>query len=309
MANIGATELANWTPIAIHLDADEPAVEWADLRPLRFTDAFFDDTVERWRKDTPGGRIVTTGLDALVTLDQAPSLDPDGVVFHMSRCGSTLVARLLQRLPDCIVVSEPNCLNAVVDASDDLIDDETRARLLRLVVRALGRRRFGNERQFVVKPSSWTIRKLPLFRRAFPDTPMVWLQRAPAEVLASLMANHPEWLTRREQDDAPSALASVLAELLQAASQAETLTTVDYTELPDAVWTTIAPLFGILPPADKIAEMRAQAALYSKADTPRRFERTAVETPDEARRLAASLEPPYRALKARAGPAPRRSGS
>lgn len=309
MASIAAAELANWTPIALHLDADDPSVEWADLRPVRFTDAFFDDTVERWRKSTPGGRIVTTGLDALVTLDQAPSLDPAGFVFHLSRCGSTLVARMLQRLDDCVVVSEANCLNTLLEAGDEELDDETRVRLLRLLVRALGRRRLGNERHLVVKPSSWNIRKLALFRRAFPATPMVWLQREPAEVMASLMALPPEWLTDRRATEAAPALARTLAELLQAAAKDTGLRTVDYTELPEVAWTTIAPLFGIAPTPAQIAAMKDQAGFYSKDDAPRRFAQTRTEIPDEARRLAAELEPLYRSLKARAAPGPRRSGS
>ena len=309
MASIDAAELANWTPIALHLDADDPSVEWADLRPMRFTDAFFDDTVERWKKATPNGRIVTTGLDALVTLDQAPSLEPSGIIFHLSRCGSTLVARMLQRLDDCVVISEANALNGLVDADDDVMDDETRVRLLRLLVRALGRKRLGNERHLVVKPSSWNIRKLDLFRRAFPETPMVWLQREPAEVMASLMARYPEWLTNRAEGEAAPALAGMLAELLRAASADTSLTTIDYTELPDAAWTTIAPLFGIAPTAEQIAAMKEQAGFYSKDDAPRRFEQAKAEIPDEARRLGAGLEPLYRSIKTRAVPSPRRSGS
>ena len=193
MATIPATELTNWTPVALHLDAPTPSIEWGDFGSLRFTEPFFDDTVARWAAADPPPRVVRTGLEALAVLDQAPSLDPNGFVFHLSRCGSTLLTRLLQQLPGCVVVSEPAMINQVLQADAAIIDEETRVRLLRLLIRAFGRVRLGDERHYVLKLSSWNVRKLDVFRNAFPKTPLLWLQRKPAEVITSLLAREPEW--------------------------------------------------------------------------------------------------------------------
>lgn len=315
MATINAAELAGWTPIAIHLDDPTPSIDWADLRDLRFTEPFFDDTVERWAEGTPTPRMVNTGLDALVVLDQAPSLDPSGLIFHMSRCGSTLVTRLLQQLPRCVVVSEAAIINSVLQTDDSIMDEETRTRLLRLLIRALGRRRFGDEHHHVVKLTSWNVGKLDLFRRAFPAAPLVWLQRDPAEVLASLLAHPPEWradtlpvtTTTAEPIDF---YARALSTFLQAACDAPpgTMSTIDYSELPDAVWTTIAPLFGLIPDAEEIALMAAQAQYYSKDAGSRLYERRPAPAPGIsglARQLSdAGLDPLYRELSGRAASKP-----
>jgi hypothetical protein len=333
MVTIPATELTNWTPVALHLDAQTPSIEWGDLGAFRFTEPFFDDTVARWAAADPPPRVVRTGLEALAVLDQAPSLDPNGFVFHLSRCGSTLLTRSLQQLPGCVVVSEPAMINQVLRADAAIIDDETRVRLLRLLIRAFGRVRFGDERHYVLKLSSWNVRKLDVFRSAFPKTPLLWLQRKPAEVITSLLAREPEWRQELRVPEFTSALfdmtaneaaaaepavlyASALAALLRAARAAPpaTMRTIDYADLPQGAWTTVAPYFGLAPDDGEIALMAAQARFYSKDADPTPFARSqdaADAIAEPIRRLAAvELDSLYEELSGRAASKPnlRRSG-
>jgi len=333
MATIAAAELTNWTPVALHLDAQTPSIEWGDFGGLKFTEPFFDDTVARWAAAHPPPGVVHTGLDALAVLDQAPSLDPSGFIFHLSRCGSTLLTRLLQQLPGCVVVSEPAMINQVLQADAAIIDDETRVRLLRLLIRAFGRVRFGDERHYVLKLSSWNVRKLDLFRSAFPNTPLLWLQRKPAEVIVSLLAREPEWRPELRVPEFAAALfdmtadevavaepavlyASALAALLRAARAAPpaAMHTIDYADLPQAAWTTVAPYFGLAPDDGDIALMAAQARFYSKDANPTPFVRRQVAVDaiaETIRRLAAvELDSLYGELSGRAASKPnlRRSG-
>ncbi len=121
-------------------------------------------------------------------------LEPAGLIFHLSRCGSTLVSRLLGTLPGVVVVSEPSPLNALLGLDPDRVDGATLVRLVRLLVRALGRRRHGDEQHLVLKCTSWNIRRREILAAAFPETPWVWVQREPAHVAASLLATPPGWL-------------------------------------------------------------------------------------------------------------------
>ncbi len=100
----------------------------------------------------------------------------------MSRCGSTLVTQMLAAVPHHIVLSEPQLVNDVLRAPGS---DDERVRRLQLAIGALGRRRRGDERAFVLKLDAWTTHDLPVLRRAFPDTPWLFLTRDPAEVLVS----------------------------------------------------------------------------------------------------------------------------
>jgi hypothetical protein len=100
----------------------------------------------------------------------------------MSRCGSTLVTQMLAAVPTSLVLSEPLLVNDVLRAPGT---DDERARRLRLAVRALGRRRSGEERAYVLKLDAWATHDLPLLRRAFPAVPWLFLSRDPLDVLVS----------------------------------------------------------------------------------------------------------------------------
>src|SRR5438552_2215761 len=60
--------------------------------------------------------------------------------------------------------------------------------------RALGRKRFGEERHYVVKFSSWNVRRLDLLRAAFPNTPWIFVYRQPVEVIGSILKGSPGWM-------------------------------------------------------------------------------------------------------------------
>jgi hypothetical protein len=307
---------ATLTPVALTLAPGALCVDWGDLGDRRFTEPFFDQTVERWA-GSPAARLVRTDLAALAELDAAPALDPAALVFHMSRCGSTLVSRLLSRIPGMLVVSEPKPVNTLLLAGPALLGEEETARLLRLLVRALGRRRFGDERQYALKLSSWNVACLDLFRRAFPEAKLVWVEREPLEVMASLAADPPAWreLGRMPGNAArlfaiaPQELASldtvgfcarVLQALLRRAQSAgDALLAIDYRELPDAVWTRIAPLLGLDLGATEIAALREEARYHAKDPARRLFAGDPPERRDPSaavRALAAEIEPLYRAL-------------
>src|SRR5271170_1251849 len=187
-------DLARWTPVRLDFSGPAPAVDWADLSEERFIEPFFDQTVARWASGPRARPLVRTGLETLVALDSEPSLEPAGMIFHLSRCGSTLVSRLLGTLPGVIVLAEPSPLNALLGLDPDRVDGATLVRLVRLLLRALGRRRHGDERHLVLKCTSWNIRRREILAAAFPETPWVWVQRDPTDVVASLLANPPGWL-------------------------------------------------------------------------------------------------------------------
>ena len=311
-------DLARWTPIRFDLSGPTPTVDWADLSTEHFVEPFFDQTVARWARGPHAKPLVRTGLDAFLALDSEPSLDPAGMIFHLSRCGSTLVSRLLGTLPGVVVIAEPSPLNALLGLDPDRVDGATLVRLVRLLVRTLGRRRHGDERHLVLKCTSWNIRRREILAAAFPETPWVWVQRDPVDVMASLMANPPGWLglgvvnpqtARRFGLDPVAIPASARVEftaralgamLWSAASDPGRRLSIDYTDLPAAVWERIAPHFGLEIDAAAIERMTEQSQFYSKAAEPQVFFGDASESRlvTDAMREAAKrfAEPGYRAL-------------
>ncbi len=311
-------ELARRTPIRFDLSGAAPAIDWADLSEERFVEPFFDQTVARWASGPRARPLVRTGLEALVALDNEPSLEPAGMIFHLSRCGSTLVSRLLGTLSGVVVIAEPSPLNALLGLDPDRVDGPTLVRLVRLLVRALGRCRHGDERHLVLKCTSWNIRRREILAAAFPETPWVWVQRDPADVVASLLVNPPGWLglgvtppaTARLFGLDPAAVpararveftARALGAMLwSAATDPDRRLCIDYADLPAAIWRQVAPHFGIETDAASIERMTEESRFYSKDAAPREFSGDARERRPmtDAIRAAAErfAEPGYRAL-------------
>jgi hypothetical protein len=311
-------DLARWTPIRFDLSGPRPTVDWADLSAERFVEPFFDETLARWARGPHAKPLVRTGLDAFVALDSQPSLDPAGMIFHLSRCGSTLVSRLLGTVPGVVVIAEPSPLNALLGLDPDRVDAPTLVQLVRLLVRALGRRRHGDERHLVLKCTSWNIRRREILAAAFPETPWVWVQRDPVDVMASLLASPPGWLghgivqpqaARRFGLDPVAIPASARVEftaralgamLWSAASDPGRRLCVDYADLPAAIWQRVASHFAIEMDAAAIERMTEQSRFYSKAAEPQVFSGDAAKgrlitdaMRDAAQRFA---EPGYQAL-------------
>lgn len=282
-------DLARWTPIRFDFSGPVSTVDWADLSAERFVDPFFDETVARWLSGPHARPLVRTGLEALVALDTEPSIEPAGLIFHLSRCGSTLVSRLLRAVPGVVVLAEPAPLNALLRLDPDRVDEATLVRLVRLLVRALGRRRHGDERHLVLKCTSWNIRRREVLAAAFPEAPWIWVQRDPLRVLASLLAEPPGWLSLQGRPYRAARLfgfdpaavpamshvefaARVLGAMLDAAAtDPGRRLLVDYADLPAAVWQRVAPHFGLEADAAAIERMIEESRFYSKDPASRVF--------------------------------------
>jgi hypothetical protein len=310
--------LARWTPVRLDFSGPTPAVDWADLSSERFVDPFFDQTIARWAAGPDARPLVRTGLEALEALDREPSLEPAGIIFHLSRCGSTLVSRLLGTLPGVVVVAEPAPLNALLGLDSARISDTRLVRLVRLVVRALGRCRHGDEQRLVLKCTSWNIRRQAILAAAFPETPWIWVQRDPARVLASLLATPPGWLRLQGTPQhaaqrfgldpltilamtRPEFAARVLAAMLEAAATDPSgRLCIDYGELPAAIWHSVAPHFGLETDEAAIECMVRESRLYTKSTLPQFFSGDRPELrpmTDEIREAAGRFaEPAYRVL-------------
>ncbi|WP_164019682.1 sulfotransferase family protein [Pyxidicoccus trucidator] len=183
------TRLDGWVPGRVHVEERALRVDWCHLGAQRFTDPFFDQTLER-RLRHPFALLFRhqTSMEELVARNAArPGLPVRGLVFHMSRCGSTLAAQLLAALPRHVVLSEPGPVDTVLRSHLRLpgVTEAQRVEWLRAVVGALGQRRHPEEEAVFLKLDAWHVLELPLLQRAFPDVPWLFLYRDPVEVMAS----------------------------------------------------------------------------------------------------------------------------
>ena len=177
------TGFAGWTPIRAVSDGDGLVVDWCFTEGIAFDDPFFDQSVERCLRHP--FRLLfrrTTTIETLSELvagrEPAP---PSGLVLHLSRSGSTLVAQMLASRGDTHVISEAGPVDTVIRAPRPL---EQRVQWLRWMVAAL-REPGGDRPHYVVKLDAWAALDLPLLAQAFPGVPWAFVYRDPVEVLVS----------------------------------------------------------------------------------------------------------------------------
>jgi hypothetical protein len=291
---------AGWLPTAAFWQGGDLLLEWSHFGHQRLRDPFFEGSVQRCHYK-PFNRLFhhCTSITALSeSLKHRPALRPSGLIFHMSRCGSTLVSGMLASLDHNAVVSEAAPIDAVVRATD-VCPDLGRGRhsgWLAAIIAALGQPRCG-ETNYFVKLDCWHALALPLFRATFPDVPWVFLCRAPVEVLVSqlrmpgihmipgMLGPHqlaavPFYAGEPREDYCARVLAGICAPVL--AHHADGGLVVDYRELPEALWTKILPHFGVSC-SDRDRAVMVEASLFDAKSPFFAF------TPDsEAKRQAAS---------------------
>jgi hypothetical protein len=189
-------DLTGWTPMYSYFAGGQLMLDWCHTGRRRFTESFFGDTIDQVTGDHAAllFRHRTTIEKAKEWSRHRPAMPPAGVIFHMSRCGSTLVAQMLAALPENRVLSEPTAINAVIRAAllDVRIPRGTLVDCLRTVVGLLGCPLDGESRYFL-KLDCWHVLALPLIVEAFPETPWIFLYRNPAEVIVSQARSPGAW--------------------------------------------------------------------------------------------------------------------
>src|ERR1700676_286374 len=95
-----------WSPIRFYWRDEQPMVDWCRTDDIRFKDSFFEQTITRAMRDP--FRVLFRHQTPVETLGEieaeSPASAPTGFIYHMSRCGSTLVSQILAALPDRVVI-------------------------------------------------------------------------------------------------------------------------------------------------------------------------------------------------------------
>ena len=93
-------------------------MEWCYLGSNGLRDPFFDYTMGI-EVQTPFNTLFRfrTPVEALAEWRTvSPGVAPAGFIFHLSRCGSTLITQMLASLPENVVLSKPGVVDAMIRA-------------------------------------------------------------------------------------------------------------------------------------------------------------------------------------------------
>ncbi|WPU97011.1 hypothetical protein SNE25_15930 [Mucilaginibacter sabulilitoris] len=182
--------LKDWIPYKLENTAAQIQCSWLNTYAVPFTEPFFDDTINKCKRMNGGGAPFASisGIDVLT--DWAAGLayvEPSAFIFHISRCGSTLVSQLLATSAANIVLSEVPFFDALLRLPYQVpgFNENNSADLLAAAIKFYGQKRTGHERHLFIKTDSWHIFFHKQFRILYPDVPIILIYRSPYEVLAS----------------------------------------------------------------------------------------------------------------------------
>lgn len=171
-----------WLPYRYH--ARSRSIQWC-LPDGHATEPFQDETISRYRQTVLLNQLITpkTALSSLdIQAQVVQSITPAGFIFHLSRCGSTLLSGCLSELDTTSVFSESPVLTEIL--LDPTLGEATQQHYLQQLI-DLQASVFPLRPHIVIKWNAWDIFRWNLIHATYPQVPVIFLVRNPVEILAS----------------------------------------------------------------------------------------------------------------------------
>ena len=195
----------SWLPVSFSFNRQAASVHWLDFGDHNLAEPFFAQTVKRLRGMKPPAGEHVGEFDAF--LDRyagAASGVPAGIIFHVSRCGSTLLANAMRQCAGAVVLSESRpiaalCNPQVFRNSPFTMPEwrSVREQALHAVVRLYSMAFGGKPMPVVIKCHTASLLVFRLIRAMWPTVPCVIVVRDPLEVMVSNHLRPAGWVRAR----------------------------------------------------------------------------------------------------------------
>jgi hypothetical protein len=181
--------LKSWIPYKISQYQDTHLCHWLNTFNEPYDEPFFDGTLAKIKALRHSHSLnVVSELQMLAHwAPQKGFIEPTAFIFHVSRCGSTLMSQLLGLDNKVISLAEvpffDNLMRLPYQHARYIHTDVEQ--LLPCALNFYGQQRIGEEQYLVIKTDSWHVFLYQQLRKLYPLTPFILLYRQPAQVFAS----------------------------------------------------------------------------------------------------------------------------
>jgi hypothetical protein len=192
-----STELENWIPYKLVTANGQVQCHWLNTFGKKFTEPFFDETILKC-KSADAGHFALSSVSGLTMMEEwgqsLNSVEPAAFIFHISRCGSTLVSQMLATSDENIVLAEVPFFDDLLRLpyKDGSFDEADTNKLLAAAITYYGQRRRDREgacgekeQRLFIKADSWHLFFYEQLRQLYPSVPFVIIYRSPDEVFRS----------------------------------------------------------------------------------------------------------------------------
>ena len=258
---------------------DKLLVNWIRVPRGALRDPFVNETTGRILKQAQDNVVLTTDIHSLLNraLGQG-GLYPSGFIFHVSRCGSTILSNMLNVAPRHFVLAEPHIPVHLLNKQLAVYPESFQIDLIRSIISSFSEMAPATAARYFVKFFSGCLLHVPLIREAIPNVKEIFLYRDPIEVVVSTLKDDtcPWWLWSEEFTGLPRAAAMErpVTELAARAIGMKLKTMLhhvrdmtllmNYSEIGSSTANVLLDYFE-LPKSDEIlAKMNCELTIYSK---------------------------------------------
>ena len=315
--------IENWIPYKLVKEEGQLQCHWLNTYGERFTEPFFDETILKLRSIQLQHSTLSSVSDLATMKEWANDLNevvPAALIFHISRCGSTLISQLLVTSDKHIVLSEVPFFDDILRLpyKEPGFDQAAINEFLTCAIKYYGQERASLEAhdehpepQLYIKTDSWHIFFYEQLRKLYPSVPFILMYRSPDEVFRShkkipgmqavcgLIESQVFGFKPGEMDDKhpdiylAGVLESYLKRYLEIAETDDQFLLLNYNESPLPMIKKIASFTNTTLSEEDLATMEERSRYHSKKPGERFTEETITHTPpclDETMQLYHKLE-------------------
>lgn len=191
------SEINGWIPYTLKSLDGQPLCHWLDTSGKPFVEPFFDETILKCTYANPRRKAFTPTSSLGMMMEWAGGIDmvaPKAFIFHISRCGSTLVSQLLASSPKNVSLAEVPFFDDILRLSfkhPGFNEEEINALLNAAIkyysykITTGGGDELPRPERLFIKADSWHIFFYGQLRRLYPGVPFILMYRRPDEVFRS----------------------------------------------------------------------------------------------------------------------------
>lgn len=184
------SSLKNWIPYSLKYDSGDWILNWLDLQAHLIKEPFFEETISKCKSRMLEGSLYKSQstVDFLIeTARHTISIEPTAFIFHVSRCGSTLLSQALGIDNENIVIAEAPLLDEILRAKeqDGALEEQDLEIWFKAVLTMMGQERAEPKKNYFIKLDSWHLHFYTQLRAWFPKLPFYFLSREPHAVIYS----------------------------------------------------------------------------------------------------------------------------
>ena len=183
-----ADDLKGWIPYKTYEEADELYCKWLFVGNKTFTEPFFDETIAKCKSLPQNSTLKQCISHSILLTEWSPSIEtiaPSAIIFHVSRCKSTLLSQLLGIDAENIILAEVPILDEILRwGFNNKIEDKILL-YLQSAISFYGAKRISTQQRLFIKTDSWHIHFYHQYRKLYPTIPFIFLYRNPEEVIRS----------------------------------------------------------------------------------------------------------------------------